>query len=57
MGCSLPEGCQCWDEAVALWSSAVESMEEPEGGAERLMSPANVLSDDAIEIMFIMASD
>lgn len=57
VGCSLPEGCQCWDEAAALGSSAEESMEEPEGGAERLISPANVLSDDAMEIMFIMASD
>lgn len=54
-GGSLPGGCHCWEEAPALRSSPEEAEFERE--AERLISPASVLSDAAMEIMFMMTSD
>lgn len=42
------------------WLSSKDNIggeeEEVEGGAERLIRPASVLSEDAMEIMFIMVS-
>lgn len=47
---TLKTGCLSSTDSVGLSDSEVE------GGAERLIRPASVLSEDAMEIMFIMAS-